>query len=565
MLFESLLEALDSRAECQGDRAVFAFMKNGDEETKRTSFSELMVSSKLYAKQLLGYCSRGDRVLIMCASQEHFVASFFGCLYAGVIAVPVPFPRRNQSLDKIAAIVADCGAKLAVTDEESVAETAGRLKENPDLNSLGVIAGGRLISLGDDVDFPVEPSLPDISKEGVALLQYTSGSTGRPKGVKVSHKNIVANSEMIIERFGHSESSVMVSWLPLFHDMGLIGSVVQPVYTGFFCAMMPPGAFIQKPVRWLKAISRYRATTSGGPNFGYDLCVQRCRTDENLDLSSWVVAFNGAEPVRERTLREFAQRFHGVGFRSYMHLPCYGMAEATLLISAVPIHEAPNTLLLDVNALEEGRVVLTDEPSSGRRLVSCGKPPTGLSVRISGGEHATEARVGEIELSGENVTAGYWSASDEQHAGGARGGDGNWFKTGDAGFIYGNELYICGRIKDMIVLNGRNIYPQDIEFTVENSHELLQIAGSAAFSVEMNDKEELVVVQELAQRVKDEDAIDEIIGTIRASVSVEFEVMVRDVVLVPRLTIPKTSSGKVQRRLCREKYLSGDLGRVASV
>ncbi|MEA2663192.1 MAG: hypothetical protein QOI11_136, partial [Candidatus Eremiobacteraeota bacterium] len=448
---------------------------------------------------------------------------------------------------------------------------AGKLLELPDLGGL------QLLATDTPADHVTAWEPPAVTAESIAFLQYTSGSTGQPKGVCVSHANIVADSEMIEQAFEHDESSVMVGWLPTFHDMGLIGNVIQPVYTGFLCVMMPPASFLQKPMRWPKAISAYRATTSGGPNFGYDLCVQRFRPAEaeGLDLRSWQVAWNGAEPVRARTLEEFSAVFAPFGFEPRTHHPCYGMAEGTLLITGGPVWAAPRILTVDAAAHDAGpyalgRAVPSTNGAKPKRVVSCGKPQRGQDLRIVHpwtNEELAEGEIGEIWVHGSNVTAGYWEKPDANERAfrtlrSAPSGR-RYFRTGDLGFVLAGELYVSGRLKDVIILKGRNVYPQDVELAVERAHPAFQPGGTAAFAVEHADEDRLVVVQEVKRTHRDPAELDDFVAAARAAVAREFEIMAHDVVLVRPLSIPKTSSGKIRRQQCRQQYVSNSLERFA--
>ncbi len=575
MTYDTLVAALSHRAQVHGDRPVFAFLKNGEVETARLSFAELDRRARALAAELAPHAAPGDRALLIFPPGASFIVAFFGCLYAGIVAVPLQAPRRAQSLEKARALARDCGARLLLTDSELRDALAAKLLELPDLGGLRLLATDALL---EQPAAAAGWSPPEIAPESIAFLQYTSGSTGQPKGVRISHANLVADSEMIIEAFEHDERSVMVGWLPAFHDMGLVGNVIQPVYTGFLCVMMPPAAFLQKPMRWPKAISAYRATTSGGPNFGYDLCVQRFRPAEaeGLDLSSWQVAWNGAEPVRARTLEEFTAVFAPFGFEPRMHHPCYGMAEGTLLITGGPVWAPPRVLTVDAAAHDAGPLALGHAvPGAGgaktKRIVSCGKPQRGQDLRIVDpwtNEELPAGRIGEIWVRGPNVTAGYWGNEDLDarsfRALRSAASDALYFRTGDLGFVLEGELYVSGRLKDVIVLKGRNFYPQDIELAVERAHPAFEPGGTAAFSVEQDDEDRLVVVQEVKRVHRNADELDDFVGAAKAAVSREFEILAHEVVLVRPLSIPKTSSGKIRRNQCRQQYLSDSLERFTA-
>lgn len=401
---------------------------------------------------------------------------------------------------------------------------------------------------------------PDISGGTLAFLQYTSGSTDLPKGVKVSHANLLHNQQLIREAFGHTSQDLIAGWLPLYHDMGLIGNVLQPLYLGVPCVLMSPVHFLQKPARWLSAVTRYRATTSGGPNFAYDLCVRQI-TDEQratFDLSSWTLAFNGAEPVRAATLVRFQERFASCGFSRRAFYPCYGLAESTLFVTGGSRGEPLNMHVPDPSQCGQ------DRPAADS-LIGCGTVRPGAHVRIVDPETrlaCPDGRTGEIWVSGPSVACGYWEKDEETHstfsARVADGGDEIFLRTGDLGFIEKNQLFVSGRLKDLIIIRGRNHYPHDIERTVEECYPGLRAGGGAAFSVVVVDEETLVVVQEVEPRAK---ALDweAAVTAICKAVAQQHEVAVATVVLIKAGTLPKTSSGKVQRRLCRTRFIAGEL------
>ncbi|HEV7786338.1 MAG TPA: AMP-binding protein, partial [Thermoanaerobaculia bacterium] len=395
-----------------------------------------------------------------------------------------------------------------------------------------------------------------------------AGSTGSPKGVMVRHGNLMHNEEMIRRAFGQDERSVIVGWLPLHHDMGLIGNVLQPLYAGARCILLSPVAFLQRPVRWLRAISRYRATGSGGPNFAYELCVRKVGPEQraDLDLSSWSVAFNGAEPVRAGTLERFAEAFAPCGFRREAFYPCYGLAEATLFVAGGTMGRRPRVARVEPAALERNEVVaVAPEVPDARWLVSSGRPWMGQKIVVADPETGAACPpgwVGEIWVAGPSVALGYWrnpeaTARDFHASLAGREGDGPFLRTGDLGFLADGELYVTGRLKDLIILRGRNHYPQDLERTAEGSHPDLRPGSSAAFAVEIGGEERLVIALEVERRRRD--GFEEMAEAVRRAVAAEHEVMVWEVVLLRAGSLPKTSSGKVQRSLCRRQYLEGDL------
>ncbi|HEU0251539.1 MAG TPA: AMP-binding protein, partial [Pyrinomonadaceae bacterium] len=395
----------------------------------------------------------------------------------------------------------------------------------------------------------------------MAFLQYTSGSTGSPRGVMVSHGNLLSNERLIQDAFGQTERSVILGWLPLYHDMGLIGNVLQPLYVGASCILMSPVSFLQKPYRWLKAISDYRATTSGGPNFAYDLCARKITEDERatLDLSSWTTAFNGAEPVRPETLERFADVFASSGFDRRAFHPCYGLAEATLLVSC---SSSAHTTVISKEGLKQNRAVDAEGSDDAQTIMSCGRISSDQKVVIVNPDDLTVCAadcIGEIWVAGESVSHGYWNQPEktrETFQAQLSGYQESFLRTGDLGFVSEGELFLTGRIKDLIIVRGRNHYPQDIEDTVRVCSGAWETDGCAAFSVEVAGEERLVVVQELNRKVDDHEALTK---AIRTAVLSKHEIPVYAIAFTGKRRLPKTSSGKIQRRTCRELFLAGTL------
>jgi amino acid adenylation domain-containing protein/non-ribosomal peptide synthase protein (TIGR01720 family) len=564
MELESLVEMLRLRAGERPGKPACTFLGDDGREVEEISYRDLDRRARAIAARLQAAGLRGERALLLYPPGLDFIVGFFGCLYAGVIAVPAYPPRPRRTPTAILSLIEDAEPRAVMTTA-SMLPRLRPLLEHALPGALWLDTGG------------VDPDEADgwqgcgARPEDLAFLQYTSGSTSAPRGVRVTHANLFHNERLIREAFAQTEDSVVVGWLPLYHDMGLIGSVLQPLYVGGRTILMSPAAFLQRPVRWLEAISRYRATTSGGPDFGYELCHRKVdpREIEGLDLTSWKVAFSGAEPVRHETLRRFAATFAPAGFRFEAFFPCYGLAEATLFVAGHRVGEPPVSLRVDAAALSHDRVEQgTDEPGS-RWLVSCGWSRGGQRIAIvepESGRMRGEDRVGEVWVAGESVAAGYWNRPEETgRSFGARlaeTGDGPYLRTGDLGFLHAGELYVTGRLKDLIILRGRNHYPQDIERTAARSHPALRSGGGAAFGVESGDEERLVVVHEI-ERHREAEA-GEVAEAIRRAVADEHEVPVEDVVLLRAGTIPKTSSGKIRRTACREGYLAGRLEAVGT-
>ncbi len=556
---------LESRVAAQGERPAYVFLSYGETGVaeERLTYAELDARARAIGSSLQAEGAGGERVALLLPPGPEFIASFFGCLYAGAVAVPALPPRRRGADPRLQAICRDARPRVVLTTASLLPVLESAAAEIPEL-----AAALRMASATEDA---ADWRRPDVRPEALAFLQYTSGSTSSPKGVMVSHGNLLHNEELIRRTFAQSSGSVVLGWLPLHHDMGLIGTVLQPLYTGAVCYLMTPGAFLQRPARWLEAISRYRATTSGGPNFAYELCVRKvgAAEREGLDLSSWQVAFNGAEPVRAGTLRRFAAAFAPCGFRATAFRPCYGLAEATLLVSGWRQEGEARIRALDAEALEQHQVTDAGDTARRHELVSGGAAmQTVLAVDPESGEPCSPGRVGEIWVAGPSVAQGYWERPEETAATfGARlaGGAGPFLRTGDLGFVSGGEVFLTGRLKDLIILRGRNHYPQDLERTAERSHAGLRAGGGAAFAVDLPEEageERLVIVHEVERHARaglDAGKAGEIAAAVRRGVAEEHEVSVAEVVLIGPETLPRTSSGKVRRSACRDLYLQGGL------
>lgn len=562
----SLVEVLRRKAHLQPELRAYTFLHDGDSNESSVSYGELDAGARAIASSLQMHGAAGARVLLLYPAGLDYVAAFFGALYAGAIAVPLYPPRPNHTLQKLHLVAADSQATIACTVSSVMARIEPLLEQFPELKKLRWVVTDRL-----DVGSEVEWREPVVSDETIAFIQYTSGSTSQPKGVMVSHGNLLHNERMIQSAFHQSERSVVVGWLPLYHDMGLIGNVLQPMYVGAHCVLMSPVSFLQSPYRWLQAISRYKATTSGGPNFAYELCIRKVTAEQRaaLDLSSWCVAFNGAEPVREETINLFAETFESCGFRREAFYPCYGLAEATLFVSGGEKGRGTTVKSFSREALERNIAVEAEEEDENTsRLVGCGRAWSGQQVRVVDPYDAKECApgsVGEIWVAGPSVAKGYWNKPDETekvfNAHMSDWGEGPFLRTGDLGFMHGGELFVTGRLKDLIIIRGVNHYPHDIELSVERSHPALRPGCGAAFSVSVKGEERLAIVQEVNRRPGAD--FDEIIDRIRHRVVENHEVQVAFVTLIKPHTILKTSSGKIRRSACREAFLQGHLLSVA--
>ncbi|MEN6558049.1 MAG: aminotransferase class I/II-fold pyridoxal phosphate-dependent enzyme [Thermoguttaceae bacterium] len=559
------MELLLHRARCQPEDIAFTYLVDGENEQVTLTYRQLDQQAKAIAAWLQMNGLAGGRALLLYPAGLEFITAFFGCLYAGVVAVPVYPPRRNRSLLRIQAIADDADARVALTTETVLKRVMPLIDETPHLKQLTWLPTCQVAEGTAD-----QWSMPEVDGDTLAFLQYTSGSTGTPKGVILSHANLVNNSALISHSFEHTRSGKGVFWLPSYHDMGLIGGILQPLYVGRPNILMSPMSFLQKPYRWLSAISRFRGTTSGGPNFAYDLCVRKVTPEQRktLDLSSWRVAFNGAEPVRAETLDAFAKAFEPCGFRRDAFFPCFGLAEATLIVSGGYVFEPPVVRSFDAAALTHGEVhdVEPDQPGA-RALVGSGQDLPNQKIVIADPETLTEVpagRVGEIWVHGPSIAQGYWQNPEmTERVFRARlkdTGEGPFLRTGDLGFLRNGELFVTGRLKDLIIVRGVNYYPQDIEYTVEHSHPRLHHDSGAAFTVEADGREQLIIVQEVERHKQDD--FGGIFEAIRRNVAAEFELVPDAIILLRVGTVPKTSSGKIQRHACREGYLSGTLAVV---
>jgi acyl-CoA synthetase (AMP-forming)/AMP-acid ligase II len=530
------------------DRRAFAFLNERGEIAEELSFAALDARAHGIAAALQESGQHGSRILLSFPPGLDFVAALFGCFHAGCIAVPAPQLAPGRENDRLQAICRDCepGAILTLTKCEA--------------ND----AFGNVPRISVDKLAPIRAPLSkhDLNSDSLAILQYTSGSTSAPKGVMITHGNLLANNAMIQEAFQGSSSSVGVSWLPLFHDMGLVGHVLQPVYLGITSILMSPLSFLKRPLIWLHAISKWRATISGAPSYAYELCCQRITSDaaQQLDLSSWEVAYCGSEKVRPDVLEAFAARFSSRGFRRQAFFPCYGLAETTLMATGGP----------------HGRGVATHRSpkragaAAGAEMAvaSCG-PVRDRSVAIVEPERSRQlnnGKIGEIWIRGPHVSKGYWrrEAESAKLFDARLDGQGGYLRTGDLGFIADGELFVIGRLKDTIVIRGKNHAPEDIEATVAQSHEAYAAMRGAAFVVDAHGQERLVVVQEIARSIHDPVERQAAAAAAFEQITRRHGLLLHDFVLVGPGSIPRTSSGKVRRRHCREMYEANRFERLTT-
>jgi natural product biosynthesis luciferase-like monooxygenase protein len=561
----TLIDLLRYRAAEQAQRLAYSFLADDGQE-RRLTYGEMDAGARAVGAQLVALGAAGQHVLLLYPPGLDYLIAFFGCLYAGAIAIPVYPPKANRSLQRLEAIVEDAGAVVAMTVRQIHSRRLAAFNDSISLRPLQW-----LVTDSMEAESAASWTAPPLHSGSLAMLQYTSGSTGTPRGVMLTHANLLHNSALLRQAFAYSEESHCVSWLPVYHDMGLIGGILQPLHGGFPCTLMSPMTFLQRPVRWLEAISQYRASISGAPNFAYDLCVRKVTEQEKatLDLSCWQVAFNGAEPVRADTLSRFAEAFRECGFRRQTFFPCYGLAEATLMVTGGPGGRLPVIRTISAKALGENRIA---EPAqsqdSGRAVVSCGQPLCQQRVVIVDPDTARAlpaGHIGEIWVAGESVAQGYWRKPEEtQTTFGARlaeTGEGPFLRTGDLGFLEEDELFVTGRLKDLIIVRGLNHYPQDLELAAQRSHTALRPGCGAAFSVALDGQERLAIVQEIDTHGGLD--LSAAMESIRRTIAEEFELQAEIIALIKPGTIPKTSSGKIQRYACRDELLADRLETVA--
>jgi len=573
MFRSTLLHLLHHRAISTPGEIAFIYLRDGENDEEKISYGELYLSAVLIAKSLVNDNLSGEKAIMFYPPGLEFIKALFGCFYAGIIAVPAYPPRKNRSLDRIRAMVKDSGAKIVLSTEDIRQSIERSFRDVMELQQLTWVTTNHIpspqASTPPSPQASTPPSLHASLPSSVALLQYTSGSTGKPKGVMVTHHNLMRNLEFLKQAFELSPETIAVHWLPVFHDMGLVFGVLEAIYTGYTGILLPPVSFIQKPSRWLRAISKYKATLAGAPNFAFDLCISDISDDEckELDLSALKSLYNGAEPVRKTTLESFTGKFHPFGFREEMFYPTYGMAEATLILSGGKVDERPVVMHVDKTGLENNRIsIISEKDENAYSLVSVGKPwidTTIIIVDPQNLELCPEDEVGEVWVSGSIVALGYWGNEEETKkvfkAYTGKDNKGPYLRTGDLGFYHDGMLYISGRLKDLIIIRGRNYYPQDLELLTENSHQAIRPNSVAAFSVTRDEIERLVIVAEVERTSMKNLNQDEVSNAIRSKIAEEMELAVYGILLIRTATIMKTSSGKIQRKACKQAFLNHSL------
>ncbi|MCA4722432.1 fatty acyl-AMP ligase [Mycolicibacterium fortuitum] len=564
----TLIDLLQQRAATYQDKIAFSFSYDGDDQNRtELTYRDLDRRARTIAATLQRQGAAGERVLVLCRPGLDSVAGFFGCVYAGAVAVPV----HERLAPRLSSVVPDAHARFALATAETQAKVKAAIDELAEGRDLRWVRTDDVDDAADDGTW----AAPDVAPDAIAMVQYTSGSTTTPKGVALTHRNLLHNIESIRRVWHGDDTAISVFWLPSHHDMGLIGGILSMIYVGCTTHLMSPSSFVKRPMGWLEAISRHRATFTAAPNFAYDRCVDESTPEQRaaLDLSNLATAMNGAEPVQAATLEKFAEAFAAAGFRPEALCPVYGLAEATLLVSGGSDAALPVVRYVDRAGLQADRVVdVAPEDPAAVALVACGRPRGDQQVVIV--DPLTHRpcgadEVGEIWIAGPSVGWGYWARPDEtaQTFSAVPQGtsDGTFLRTGDLGFLHSGELFITGRCKDLIVIRGGNYYPNDIERTVQDCDPVLVSGRGAAFAITpgLGTVEQLVIVQEVTRHRDSSTDLAGVAEAVSAAVTERYGITPNSVLLVDHLSIPTTSSGKIQRGQCRQLLLDDQIAPVA--
>jgi acyl-CoA synthetase (AMP-forming)/AMP-acid ligase II/acyl carrier protein len=558
----SIIDHLIQHAHGTPDKIAFVVLEDGETAEKNISYQELERRANRLAVQLIEEQLAHKRVLLVYQDILEFIISFLACQYAGITPVPVPYVKGSKQLARLMNIIADAEATAILCASYSIAYLKQGLYSSQALDQLTIIATDLSHSTG------AQRLMAAPTSNEIAFIQYTSGSTGSPKGVMITNKNLLHNQQQIKSAFGCDASSIIFSWLPFHHDMGLIGNILHTIYIGCTAVLMSPFHFIQSPKRWLAAISRYKVTHSGAPNFAYDLCVNKVSPTElaTLDLSHWKVAFNGAEPIRWETIQQFSSYFKPAGFQENAFSPCYGLAEATLIVSGYKQETGPLVaIFVDNTPARDGKLRLTTAADpQAKPVVSAGSVVPGMHVKIISTQdlhECTDLEEGEIFIAGDNVTNGYWNKDNSSLF---NEWDGQLFlATGDLGFFHKGALFVYGRRKEMLIIRGENFYPYDIEQMIAQSVMAVEQNGVAVFGFN-NPEEVVVIVAEIKRSAIKDLAVVSIIDAIDKAVVDVFGIAPYDILLTTPLGIPRTTSGKLQRLKCRDYYVQHTFNVIGS-
>jgi acyl-CoA synthetase (AMP-forming)/AMP-acid ligase II/acyl carrier protein len=541
-------------------KKLFIFLQGEDTAPQEVTYIQMAEKVKTLS-HFLNKHSHSKKALLLYSDNVEFITAFLACQLSGIIAIPMYPPRGSKHADRFLKILSDASVDIILTTDSFVDRIRKTLENGNSIQKPRIIATDRVHVSTEHVTID-----PGKSQQDISFIQYTSGSTGDPKGVIITHENLLHNQQLIKRTFGCDESSVICSWLPFYHDMGLIGNILHAIYTGCTAVLMSPFDFMQKPHRWLQAITTYKATHSGGPNFAFDHCINEIHQPEDFDLSSWKVAYNGSEPVHPETMDRFAIHFKKSGFRKKTFYPCYGLAEATLLVSSITDDKKYQTLFLDSKKLALGSLKLTKESDPvSKKICSSGSVVEGMQVKIFGLETQQECntfQIGEICIAGESVSSGYSGKDNATFF--IENNSKNYFKTGDLGFFHQGHLFIVGRIKEMLIIRGKNYYPQDIEFVISSVHRGIAKNGVAAFSFHATVREELILFIEMKRSYAGTIAFETVIRKIKNRIIEEFGIEPFDIVFVNQLAIPRTSSGKIQRFKCASNYRENNYQALSS-
>ncbi len=592
----TLVDLLRDRASQYPEKVAYTFLEDGEYEVSHFTYRQLDEKARAIAAYLQAQLKIGDRVLLVYPQGLEAIAALLGCLYAGMIAIPAPAPetsRLKRTLPRLEAIAADAGASLILTTASLLTKRdgnlrfqaksfVGRIKGRSSLLLHYYLAAAETVQETSPLatlpwaatetipcHLAAQWQAPDINGDTLAYLQYTSGSTSTPKGVMLDHANLMGHLAALQQAVGYDSNSVTVTWMPYFHDYGLVEGILEPLYNGTPCYLMSPTAFIKHPFRWLKAIEHYGATHSQAPNFAYAYCLKRVTPAERdtLDLSQWQAAGNAAEPINPEVMEQFCQTFASCGFRPHAFAPAYGLAEATLLVTTSRKADTSVFCTIDADALAQNRIV---ETPTGQRLAGSGRLLAETQVVVVHPETLTRCapdEVGEIWVASVGVARGYWQRPDATqetfYAHLVDTGKSAFLRTGDLGFLKDGELFVTGRLKDLIIIRGANYYPQDLEWVVEKSHPALRSSYGAAFAIEIDGVEQVVIAFEVDRSASKNLDVDEVVGAIRNAVAEHYELPIYGIVLLKRGSIPKTSSGKIQRQACQKAFLDGSLNSLA--
>ncbi|MGB6045318.1 MAG: AMP-binding protein [Pirellulales bacterium] len=555
----NIVRTLQAHATRTPDECVLEFIAEDTSTAQSFTFRSLETRAQAIAAVLQSKLQPGDRAILMHPPGFEFVEAFFGCLFAGVVAVPVCIPRPRRPSRRFERLLESAQPSVVLSSESVCDQRHELFARIPDVLRLPWLANDRIGS-----NNALAWNDPDVDDSTLALLQYTSGTTGDPKGVMVSHGNLAFNAGVLRVAFATEVNRRGVLWLPMYHDMGLIGAMLQTVFDGAYSKWMPPSLFLKNPLNWLTAISETRGSVNGAPDFAYDYCVRRSTpaTREGLNLSCWNVAINSAETVRPTTIDRFTEAFAPYGFRHEAFLPCYGLAEATLVVASEKATAPPQVITLSTAALSQKNVTLVSEnEADARRVCSSGFVADGQTVAIVDPKSQKKCgadQIGEIWVSGMNVAQGYFN-NPEATANTFRArlaeDQREYLRTGDLGFIRDGHLFVTGRVKELIIIRGRNFYPQDLEWTIRESHAAFRTTAAAAFAVELFGGERLVIVQEVERSFRHAD-FEELAQTVRAAVARDQDIEIFDLLFVRQGQVHRTTSGKIRRQQCRDDYLA---------